>query len=403
MDEIARRYLLLGLRLDRHVPGFVDSYVGPPELREAVEAEDVTPAESLHDEALRLAEAADGLSGDLPVQRRRDWFRAQLRAIGALARQASGEEIAYLDLVEQLFDVRVRPVPQDLIARALHTLDEALPGGGSLTERFQAFDAATRVPATRVVAVTRASAERFRSATARDFALPEPEEIVWDEAHDQPWGAEARFIGRGQTLVRLNVDLPQSVIGATHLAAHEGYPGHHLDHITKERSLIGEAGLGEATLRTMNTPESLLAEGLADVAREVVMSDFELAGELRRVAKDAGVEIDVEAALAIVNARETLQAAVGNAAILLHHDGAPAAEVRDYLAETTLQPPVVLDHLLRTLNDPIGRTYPFTYTDGARIIRAWLEVQGQTTGFARLLAEQHTPSGLIRESAVADG
>lgn len=398
MDEIARRYLLLGLRLEHWVPGFVDSYIGPAELAEVVAGEESTPAVALHDEALALREMAAALPADEPQQqRRRDWFRVQLRAISALARQAAGEEIGYLDLVEQLFDLRVALVPEERLAEARRHLDDALPGKGSLAERYGTFTNATRVAPERVLEAMKTSAERFRAAARRDFEVPEPEGIDWDGAHDQPWGAEARFKGNGRTLIRINLDLPQQVGSIAFLASHEGYPGHHLDHITKERTLIRQAGLGEATLRSMNTPESLLSEGLAKVAREVVMSDLELAGEMRKIAQDAGVGVNVEAAVPILSARLDLNAAIGNAGILLHQHGLPVERVRDYLLETTVQPAQLVDHAIRSLQDPIGRTYPFTYTEGARIIRAWLEVHGQTTGFARLLAEQQTPSRLVAE------
>ena len=32
MSDLVERYLALGLRLGRHVDGFVDAYYGPPEL-----------------------------------------------------------------------------------------------------------------------------------------------------------------------------------------------------------------------------------------------------------------------------------------------------------------------------------------------------------------------------------
>ena len=38
--EVVERYLTLGLRLGRHVDGLVDSYYGPAELAEAVNAAD---------------------------------------------------------------------------------------------------------------------------------------------------------------------------------------------------------------------------------------------------------------------------------------------------------------------------------------------------------------------------
>jgi hypothetical protein len=404
MDAIAQRYLLLGLRLERHVPGFVDSYIGPAELREAVAGEPPTPLAELRDEAAVLAELTEAPSAGDDAQRRRGaWLRAQLRAIRALARAADGEESGYPDLVEELYDVRIGRVPEERFTAARAALDAVLPGRGTLAERFQAASDRLTIPPERVLEVLRASTERFRKAARRDFEVPDDEEILWGETRDQPWGAEARFQGNDRTLVRINLDLPVTVRTVPYLASHEGYPGHHLENVSKERALVRGAGLGEATLKTMNTPESLLAEGLADVAREVVMSDLELAGEMRRVARDGGIVDVAEAALLapeIGRALTEMQAAVGNAAIMLHEQGLPAAQVRDYLVETTIQPAVMVDHLMRTLADPIGRTYPFTYTEGARLIRAWLEVQGQTTGFARLLAEQHTPSGLAVEAAV---
>lgn len=401
MDEIARRYLLLCLRLGRWVPGFVDSYIGPAELAEVVGDEPLTPLASLHDEALALREVAVSLPADEAVQqRRRDWFGAQLRAIGALARRAAGEEIDYLDLLEQLFDTRVEPVPEDRLAEARRRLDDALPGRGPLAERRVAFGAATRVPADRVLPALKESASRFRAAARRDFEVPDPEGIDWDVVRDRPWSAEARFSGSGRTLIRVNLDLPHEIGSIAFLASHEGYPGRHLDHITKERTLVRQAGLGEATLRTTNTPESLLSEGLADVAREVVMSDLELAAELRTVARGVGVSAGLEAAVPVWRARLQLGGAIGNAAILLHQRGLPVEQVRDYLLETTVEPGPSVDHLLRTLQDPIGGAHAFTSTDGARIVRAWLELTGQTTGFARLLAEQQTPSRLLAEAAV---
>jgi hypothetical protein len=130
------------------------------------------------------------------------------------------------------------------------------------------------------------------------------------------------------------------------------------------------------------------------------MSDLELGDELRRIARDAGLDTGLAALGApVATAALELNGAFANAALLLHAEGVPPADVRDYLVETTVQGPEMIDHAMRALADPIGRTYEFAYSEGARLVRAWLEVQGQTTGFARLLAEQHTPSGLAAEAS----
>ncbi len=41
--DVVGRYLELGLRLGRHVDGFVDAYYGPPALADRVDAEPVLP------------------------------------------------------------------------------------------------------------------------------------------------------------------------------------------------------------------------------------------------------------------------------------------------------------------------------------------------------------------------
>ena len=399
MDEIARRYVVLGLRLERIVPGFVDSYVGPADLR--AEANAGPPPEPV-----ALAAEAETLRGDVAVlpgvdpasHRRQLWLDGQLRSMAVQARAAGGDEPPYVELVEQLLGIEVVEHAQAELVAIRDRLDDALPGRGSLAERLSRFREGLHVPPDRVVDALQRSAARFAELTRRDFDLPDDEGIDWEEAHDQPWGAYAGFLGNGRTAIRINVDLPRDVSFIPFLASHEAYPGHHAEHIVKERTLIG-SGLGEATLRTMNTPESVLSEGQADLAREVVMADWELEDELRRVGRDLGVDGDWAAALAVANASLALEAAFCNASLMVHRDGRSDDEVRDFLLEMTPQPPERVEHAVRVLHDPTGKTYEFTYVEGARLIRPWLERQGQTAGFARLLSEQLSPAQLRAELA----
>ena len=65
MDATVERYLLLGLRLGRHVDGLVDAYYGPPELKERVDAEEPIEASRLVADAdALLAEVGDDWLGD---------------------------------------------------------------------------------------------------------------------------------------------------------------------------------------------------------------------------------------------------------------------------------------------------------------------------------------------------
>ena len=68
MTDVVERYLLLGLRLGRHVDGLVDAYYGPVELARGVDAEAVVEPQGLVAEADALA--ADLELSDLEPQRR---------------------------------------------------------------------------------------------------------------------------------------------------------------------------------------------------------------------------------------------------------------------------------------------------------------------------------------------
>ena len=50
-DPIARDYLLLGLRLDQRIPGLVDGYFGPADLKAQVDMEQPRPVARLRDDA----------------------------------------------------------------------------------------------------------------------------------------------------------------------------------------------------------------------------------------------------------------------------------------------------------------------------------------------------------------
>ena len=97
-DDVARDYLLLGLRLDQHLPGTVDGYFGPAELKARVDMEPLRPPARLAEDALALRSR---LAAEVPEPDRRHWLDLQLIAAETLARVKAGESIPYLDQVER--------------------------------------------------------------------------------------------------------------------------------------------------------------------------------------------------------------------------------------------------------------------------------------------------------------
>ena len=402
MDEIALRYLLLGLRLGRHLPALVSSYHGPAQLSEAVDGEPPTPAAELHDEAMQLAGMAAELPSDLAALRRRSgWLVAQVGALGALARWVGGEEIGYVDLVEELYDVEVQLEPDATFETARRMLDSALPGRGPLRERLASHDIATRIPPERAVAMAAELSARLRMRTRAQLWLPEREALRIEAAHGVVAGTvEARYLGAGGSVVRVNLDRPLTYATLVQVAAYEGYPGHHAEASVKDDLLVS-AGNAELTLIARLSPQAVVSEGLAGIGREVVMSDQELGMELQRLARSVDGRPDVETELLVQRARRLLSPALGNAAVAIHRDGEPVSEVRAYLAEVGLVSEERLDETIANLTDAVLSTQHFTYIEGRRLVSEWLEGHGQTQGFGRLLAEQQTPHALRSELQLA--
>ena len=400
MDEVGRRYQALALRIGRHLPEYVDFWLGDPLLREVIAAEERAPPVELHVEAVALHEAAAGLpADDVATAQRRDWLLAQLGAMSAITRWLGGEEIAFVDLVEVLFDVSVTETPADDVRRAHALLDEVLPPGRSLRDRLATHDEITRVAPDQLLAAVAFMAERLGDRTRHDLGLPDGESTELVAVRDRPWGASAPYLGDLRTRVELNLDLPATLGSVTYLAAHEIYPGHHAERATKEAALWREQDLGEAALACVYTPEIAISEGLADRAREVVATDPELGAWLRELVDGLELEIPAEAVereVAVERVRGLLRNLTADAALALCQLGLPEPDVRAMLAERALRTDARIDHDLRALREPLGAAYVVSYT-ASRLIASWLEGQGQTAGFARLLREQLSPGQLRAE------
>ncbi|MBA2331560.1 MAG: hypothetical protein H0V94_02060 [Actinobacteria bacterium] len=380
--ELVERYLTLGLRLGRQVDGLVDAYYGPPELAEAVELEEIRPAD-------QLALDADELLAELPraglVDARAGWLGDQLRGIRTYAGVLSGEEISYLDEVEGCYGVRPERVPEDAFLDTHARLDELLPAGGSLHERYEAWRAANAVPAERIVETMTAILALLRERTQELVPLPADEEFALELVTGEPWAAFNYYLGGHRSRIVVNTDLPFSGAEVVHLAAHEGYPGHHTEHAAKEALLLEERGHLEESLQLVPTPQALISEGIAELGGEILI-DEELDAELARILRAVGVAYDPVEAAAIRAAREPLGYVSRNAALAIHEDGLSVEGAQAYVERWALAPPKRAAQTIAFVTDPTWRAYIVTYTEGLRRARAYAD--GDLGRFRRLLTEQ---------------
>jgi hypothetical protein len=292
----------------------------------------------------------------------------------------------------------VRPTYTDeaVFTAAHERLEELLPGDGPLAERYERWRTSTFVPAEQVEPMLAAVIEEARAWTRSLIELPEDERVVLEIVRDEPWMAYCGYLGDFRSRVAVNVDLPQSALELLRLAIHETYPGHHAERCNKEHVLVRGRGLIEETVVLVPTPQSLVTEGIAELAPEVVL-DGEGGAALAAVMRDAGIEFDLAHARAVERVLEPCAWADVNAALMLHEDGASEAETHAYLERWGLLTRQLADHVIRFLNQPTSRTYILTYPAGRRLCRAY--VANEPERFRRLLTEQVRVRDLLEARA----
>ena len=259
---IAERYLELGLRLGRHEPELVDSYYGPPELRQRIDDEPLrAPARLAADAAELLAELED-----------EPWLAAQVRALETTARTLAGEELPYAEEVELTYDIRPRWVDEQQFEQGHAVLDEALPGSGDLAERYARWFEEAAVPPGAVEQAVDVAMAIVRERTREVIGLPEGEQIELRIVTGERWFGYAHYIGGYRTRISINTDLSFPSAELLGFSGHEGYPGHHTQRAWQEADLVGGEGRLDATMDLLWSPDAVIAEGVAESGPELVLA-----------------------------------------------------------------------------------------------------------------------------------
>jgi len=402
---LIRDYLKLGLRFDRIEEGYVDSFTGDQALRRAV-ADEPTP------EPAALAREARRLLTELPAgldDARAAFVGAHLRALECAARKFAGEDVGFVDEVEAYFDVRIARGDPERYRQAHAQLDDALGGTGPLADRIQAHRTAEEIPPERLEEAIHAFSSALRDTVRATFPLPDRETITYEVVTDKPWSGFNYYLGDYRSTVAVNADLKQQMSNLPRLVAHESYPGHHTEHCRKEAGLVEGKGQAEQTIFLVNTPQCLMAEGLADLALYAAVGDGAVGNGATGkghgwgswaadIYADLGLRFDGGRAEAISAATAALADVRQDAALMLHDEHRDVDDVVAFLKRWLLVDDKRARQMLRFLSSPLWRAYTSTYVEGYRLLRGWLDDRPAdvtlTQRFATLLDEPLIPSSL---------
>jgi hypothetical protein len=403
-DHLIREYLLLGLRFDRIEDGYVDSFTGDPRLRRQVADEPAPEPRELAVQAQRLlAELSQVPRTEGFTDQRAEFVGAHLRGLACAARRFAGKPVGFVEEVRDYFDVEISRGDPERYRAAHVRLDEVLGGSGPLAERMEAHRRAEEIPPDRLGEAVNAFSSALRDIVRARYPLPDAETVVYEVVTDKPWSGFNYYQGDYRSRVAVNADRKQQMSNLPGLIAHESYPGHHTEHCRKEAGLVAALGHGEQTIFLVNTPQCLMAEGLADLALHAAVGPG-WGRWAQGIYADLGLRFDGERAAALADARAGLADVRQDAALMLHDEHRDVDDVVAYLRRWLLVDDTRARQMLTFLSSPLWRAYTSTYVEGYRLLRAWLDDRpagvGLTERFGRLLDEPLIPSSLRAELPV---
>jgi hypothetical protein len=404
-QRLDEKFVRLALALNEHLPGYVDAYFGPNEWSQEAQKAGKLPLPELTHRADQLAtDVSQAKEWDA---QRKDFLTHQISAMQMSLRLLAGERVSLVEEAQALYDIHPAWKGEAYFMEYQKWLDEILPKGSSLRERLENWQNSIEIPIDTVRELLPYITSTLRELTHRKFNLPEDESFVVEFVSDQPWMAYNRYLGEYKSRIEINTDLPMRVHGLAITIAHEGYPGHHTELCMKEAKLIRQKDYQEHLLTLINSPSSVIAEGIATSALETVLTDQELEDWYREemLPRADMTHLDAKQIMEITRAERKMRDLWGNAAFMLHDQKKSTGEVISYLQKYEMSTEEEANRAIRFMSGPLDRSYIFTYTVGYDLLEELFSIADRDKYFARLLEEPVTPSqvrGWIKNESLSE-
>lgn len=408
MNSIAEAYVKLVLEVGKYDPDFVDAYYGPKEWKPKEEnlqfdstafGELTTITDSLLNE---LESLSDYKATELETLRYRYLYK-QLFAVKTKLIILNGSVLPFDLESRALYDVTPPEISEDELQEVLNELDKILPGNGDIAERVVNLRKKYEIPKDKIAKVFEAAVKECRVRTGKYIILPAGENFKAEYVTGKPWGAYNWYKGNLFSVIQIATDFPVYIESAVGLAAHEGYPGHHVYNILLEQNLVKNKGWIEYTVYPLYSPQSLIAEGTAVIGEELLFSEDE------RIKFEKEVLFPI-AGLDTTNAdlyykMLSLQKKLTGTGVLAARNYLNGNWTKDetvaWLQKFQLRTKERAEKYLSFIET--YRSYVITYNMGATIIRDYLDRNGGTKDnlakrweiFYKLISTPRTPSGLL--------
>jgi hypothetical protein len=412
MDAVAERYAHVVLSVGQHDPDYVDAFYGPAEWKTqaakekksldeiGAEAEKLVADRTLAPRA--LVDSADAeKAGDEMLRLRREYLQKQISALAARVRMLKGEKLEFDDESRALYDAVAPTYPDSHFDEIIAQLESKIPGKGPLWGRYDKWRKPFVIPKEKLDTVFQLAIKECRARTQAHVALPPNESFTIEYVTNKPWGGYNWYKGNFHSVIQVNTDLPIYIDRAVDLAAHEGYPGHHVYNSLLEKNLVRDRGWVEFSVYALFSPQSLVAEGTANFGREVA---FPTKTERMKFEKEvlfpaAGIDSKrADEYYAIQDLMKELDYAVNEAARRLVNGEIDENAAAQWLQKYAVMDPARAQQRVKFIKR--YRSYVINYNLGEDMVRRYIEKRSGTdpdkrwSEFGTLLSSPRLPSGL---------
>jgi len=277
LSKFGEDFLLLALRINKHINGYVDFYFGPEKLQQIVNHESLIAPNTLLNDSNNLIKQSTAQGYNKERER---YLEKLLIAMKTSIEILNGSENSIEDQFKKLYDVDLQTAKEVELENLKEDYEEAYKGHGSLEERMSKLRITRKVPESKVFKFFKEATNITEKRTKELFTdlLPKNESVIINlvdnnnSSEKVKWNCYNWYLGNFVSRIDVNPSYQMYWTVFLSLSSHEGYPGHHTEFVVKEERLYRELNQFEHSILIYNSPKLVVSEGIANKALSVIFS-----------------------------------------------------------------------------------------------------------------------------------
>lgn len=393
LDDFTKSYIKLGLRINKHINGYVEHYYGPPEIKKAIDAEEIVSPRNLLQDCKNIMDQIKNQGFD---EKRYRFLEKTLVAIKTILRKLNGDKMPYLKQVENLFDFTPLLIKNDFFYDLASQAEEIYKGKGTLSDRIKTYALRRMVSSNKIKSLMGEAINIAKNRTKELFPnlLLFKEKILLNEVKDKSWSMYNTYLGNYTSRMDINISKIHYWTSLLNLACHEGYPGHHMESAVRDHLLFRKKGYFETSILMIYTPEMVIYEGMGELAERILFNPWESCKILlEKFCPNRNIEDEIEILIKQNEVRSGFKGFSYNLAYYKYVKGWNDNELIKYSREFKVIPESSIKTMLRFISDEIWAPYVPVY-QGEKLIIKKFGNDPSPNQFKELMVKQTLPSDL---------